>query len=961
MAFYWIETEGWVPKCPRDYYPLKKVLCRTSSKAELPAYKCPYCGDLYIPYIDAVTAAASGNIRDMRLSPEERAKIKALREARQKKEEQRRREKEKQKELERQRRLQIEAEERRARLEREERERQALEEKKSRLKSDLQACFRRDYLRSLDFFNKHSKGLMSHDEFSQACGEFVEGWCMDHASPVLPCPDRSQCEAIGALEQSVKVTARAGSGKTATMVQRYRFLKEHCGAAPASVLMLAFNKNAAEELREKIAAISEGDMPHIMTFHALAYSIVRPKEELLHDSEEGGSKELSRAVQSIIDDMLRKPQWASKIRMVMLEYFKRGWEEIEDGGHCLGKEEQLSFRRFGSKKVLNGKYVRNHEDRLISNLLFENDVQQSYRKGFKRPDGSFYRPSFTVQSTDGRLVAIEYFPEGSSSTPEERRRYLARNRLGLVAVCREDMADLQSLRSCLLDQLDREQVYHRQLSEDEIWERIKQRAVDELSSTISAFIGRCRKEGLSYRDLLDKISRHYCQSDYEGVFLSIAQTVYGAYLALFEEKGWLDFDALVSLATERIEAGERGFDKAGQRGDLRELSFIMVDEYQDFSLLFYRLLSSIRKLCPTSRLFCVGDDWQAINSFAGSDLHYFKDFKSIYSEHGSTGEYRLKLNYRSKKEIADVSSSLMGTAADRPSAFRGDGGLLRLAFMGDFSPSPEERAVHGDDKATPAVLRIVHRALSAGKDVVLLSRTNDRLPFSFKSPPGRSGSALSSFLSAVTAQLPPEQRSRVSASTTHKYKGKEKDTVIILDAVDGFYPLIHPSWLFFRIFGDDLHKLKQDEKRLFYVALSRARDELYILATDSETASPFLYELTGTEELNWNDLSPFCNGEASLKLEAKSNELYGPKPTMEIKEQLKADHFMWDPGRRSWSRFFPESSFDLADILSHPWAKAADHVLLCLYDGQCRPIASYELIGGKAIIKAQKETALCPP
>ena len=88
------------------------------------------------------------------------------------------------------------------------------------------------------------------------------------------------------------------------------------------------NKKAAIELRDRIEKLLSThqeratNMPHVMTFHALAHSIVHPKETLIYDDDEAGSRELSRTVQAIIDEKLRDVEWASKIRSVMLSHFK---------------------------------------------------------------------------------------------------------------------------------------------------------------------------------------------------------------------------------------------------------------------------------------------------------------------------------------------------------------------------------------------------------------------------------------------------------------------------------------------------------------------------------------------------------------------------------------------------------------------------------------------------------------
>ena len=89
---------------------------------------------------------------------------------------------------------------------------------------------------------------------------------------------------------------------------------------------------------------------------------------------------------------------------------------------------------------------------------------------------------------------------------------------------------------------------------------------------------------------------------------------------------------------------------------LNKLKYLMIDEYQDFSLLFSELISSIMKYNKDIKVFCVGDDWQAINAFAGSDLKYFNEFEKYFD--GSI-QKTLLTNYRSAKNIVQFSNQFM--------------------------------------------------------------------------------------------------------------------------------------------------------------------------------------------------------------------------------------------------------------------------------------------------------------
>lgn len=949
MARYWLEDISNIKTCPYDHHPLKLIRYECTGMAATDGLTCDFCSGIFLQYTSAEVAVSHPEISDNYLSGREKQKLKSIRREAAA-EEAKARAEEEQKERERLRRIREEQERKRRELEEKKRAKQAaLKAKKDAFIAQINSAFKSDYLSAESFFEENDKEhLLSASEFHQLQAEYIEKWFSAHTPEGGFPPDKDQGAAIGATRKNVEVVARAGSGKTSTIVNRFRFLTEHCKVNPASVLMLAFNKKAAGELREKMEGLfatfddREISMPHVMTFHALAYSIVHPEETLIYDDEESGARTLSKAVQQIIDDKIRDDTWAPKIREVMLLHFKGNWEAIESGGHNLSAEQQLIYRRSLPNQTLNNEYVKSYGEKVIANILFEHDIEYTYEKYFKWSDGTPYRPDFTVYTSDGKPVIIEYL--GLAGDPEydrltaHKEAYWADHQVQLIEVFKEDVAgETDALTKELLGFLEEEGVRYRKLSEEEIWERIKERAIDEFTKAVTSFIGRCRKKDLSVEDLSVLIQNYASELPTEGLFHELACNIYEDYLNKLQSENLEDFDGLISRAVQDIMQGKTVFDSWRNRGELRNLSYIMIDEYQDFSFLFERFLGMIRIACPQADIFCVGDDWQAINAFAGSDVRYFHDFTQRYEE---SGRYTLKTNYRSKKEIVDVASRLMAQdeSERRIHAAKQGAGTVCLGYLSIFEPAPVEAAIHDYDRLTPAILRLVSSILDQGKNVVFLTRTNDRLPLGFICRAKATGTSLERFLASVRKFFPPEKRyttdnkERITASTTHKYKGKENDAVIILDAMVGFYPLIHPAWIFQRIFGDTIDKLIEDERRLFYVALSRAKEDLYILTMKDEE-SPFLSALGKLKALEWNDYPPVKTDEVSIKVEVCNQRgNYITPPTMLIKEWLKADDYKWDAGRKAWYHYYSRNDFDISEVLAQAWTHVADHVCLIQYD-----------------------------
>lgn len=238
-------------------------------------------------------------------------------------------------------------------------------------------------------------------------------------------------------------------------------------------------------------------------------------------------------------------------------------------------------------------------------------------------------------------------------------------------------------------------------------------------------------------------------------------------------------------------------------------------------------------------------------------------------------------------------------------------------------PSTFERERHDGDELTPVVLRLARRFLDRGLDVVLLSRRNSiRGYVKYRDESTASGSQLDRFLRHIRSFLPPEDRDRVTIATTHRYKGLEKPAVVILDGFAASYPLIHPAWVFLRLFGDSLASLEEEERRLFYVAVTRARDALAII-TEKKRVSPFLAGLPrdlGVRSLDWNTLPSLVSPEDS-RVEVRVSGY-------RVRDQLKARGFAYEPIGRVWRRTFPERGFSLADLLDQSWAAECEEIVV---------------------------------
>ena len=882
--------------------------------------------------------------------------------------------------------------------EKEQREREAKEQQRKELRiamlRELRNQFKSDFAGALEYFKETCNGILNENEFEAEKISFVNNWIKANRKPNSKLPDDQQIAAISSVHEHTQVTARAGSGKTTTLVTRTLFLMRHCRVAPSEILILAFNRKAAHEIRKRLLSLLDNDaeaeinneidelkaentnrsktaddieakavekvssklnitLPHVMTFHALAYSIVHPEESLLYDESEGGSQKLSQTVQQVIDDHLRIPKFQEKIRNLMLAHFRDDWERIVEGRHDQSKEEFLRFRRSLPHFSLRGEQVKSYGEKLIANFLFEHDITYKYERNHWW-NGINYRPDFTVFKTEKSGVIIEYFgltgdPDYDDMSEKKREYWKNKQNWTLLELNPKDITDKGEIHfyGKIKDALQLLGIPCKRLSEDEIWERIRDRAIDRFTKASKGFIARCRKLSLSVSDLRLKTQTHSALTPEESAFIEIACSIYDAYLNRISATGEEDFDGLMRRATEIVSSGNTIFKRRSTDGDLGSLRHICIDEFQDFSDLFYQLLSAIRKSSPEAKLFCVGDDWQAINGFAGSDLKFFKQFKQHVDDSRCLN---ISTNYRSAPAIVEAGNALMlGHGAPAIASKEKERiGRVIVSDLDEFEPSITERKDHSGDILTPAILRVLSKALSSSDDtrIVLLCRTN-KIPYfiNYKNTATKGGSrSLDNYLDLIRSSLPKDQRERVTISTAHKYKGLEKKMVIVIDLVQRSYPLIHPDWQFTRILGNSLENIVEEERRLLYVALTRAEEDLFIF-TENRNKSPFLDDLERTANLasiNWELFPPLQGATGRLVVRIGSQEGTWGSPTYTIKDLLKASGYQWQStGWRSWTKTMPSTRFSAEILKSEVWSASADGIDVRIFDATDKLVAQF--------------------
>ncbi|HEY1011893.1 MAG TPA: UvrD-helicase domain-containing protein, partial [Herpetosiphonaceae bacterium] len=318
-------------------------------------------------------------------------------------------------------------------------------------------------------------------------------------------------------------------------------------------------------------------------------------------------------------------------------------------------------------------------------------------------------------------------------------------------------------------------------------------------------------------DSLDTITQR-AQTSRDQAFLTIFRAVYQRYQAQLAKTELLDFSSMITDARTALQS----------RAYVSRFRYVIVDEFQDISRQRLGLLQDLRAHVPHARLFAVGDDWQAIYRFAGSDVSIITSLPTLV---GPTATVALDTTFRYPQEILDASARFVtqnpAQLTKQLRAYGGAAGVPPLVLVHQANDTPDAQT----DALQAICADLMQQCAGAPASLLVLGRYRRSAP----------------------ADLEPltERLGRVGITTTyqtmHASKGKEADYVLIIGLETGrlSFPSTIPDDPVVRLVlpASETYPFAE-ERRLYYVALTRARKRVYLLIPPSQV-SPFVTELLG--------------------------------------------------------------------------------------------------------------------
>jgi len=629
---------------------------------------------------------------------------------------------------------------------------------------------------------------------------------------------QNQREACVKNEQYNLVLAGAGTGKTSTMIGRAGYLVKAGITAPSDILMVAYGNDAAKEMSDRIQSKLGIEGFTVKTFHSLGKQIITDVEGVvpsIHKMAED-SRLKTQFIDNQFQELMKQPDYLA----LVTKYFVRFPFPYKSQFKFKSLGAYNKYIRENELRTLQGELVKSYEECEIANFLFEQGINYQYEANYQvntsGPDFRRYQPDFYLPDYG---IYIEHFGvDEQNRTPSfiEQTKYLAEmewkrelhNKHQTTLI---ETYSYQKHQGVLTKELGEDLLNHNVTFNPVPTEKLldtlnEQGQVTAFSQLLASLLNLLKSAFLTLNDVMNKADRH---DDYERLLTvtQLFQPIYNAYQQELIDTDTIDFDDMIIKAISYSESNRYK----------SNFTHILVDEFQDISASRARLIKALLAQQADSTLFGVGDDWQSIYQFTGSDVAITKQFEDHF---GTAAISILDTTFRFNNKIGDVASRFV---MQNPAQIAKQINSFHHVEHSAISLLKTANNTAGIEEA----LSTINKTAKTKASVLILVR------FSHDRPD----------ISRLRNHYPKLQ---LKIMTAHSSKGKEADYVIILGLQTGKFGF--PSQktnhsLLDLVLPDADNYAYAEERRLFYVALTRAKHHVYLIS-DGDNASEFVRELT---------------------------------------------------------------------------------------------------------------------
>ena len=658
--------------------------------------------------------------------------------------------------------------------------------------------------------------------------------------------DQQQRRSIVSEEDNCLVVSSAGSGKTSSIIGKVKYLTDVKGIAPHRILLISYTNKAAAELTERMAT----DGLKGYTFHKLAIDII--------GRATGIKPSICDNTDALFIDIYHTLLGNKAFKNSVVEYFidyqtnETDWEKRKNE-----RQEQLSEQKNVQLKAMfpdmDGRaiYVRSEQEQKICFVLSSLGVKFRYEEPYEHQLAdemhSQYRPDFSIYfeqkgvtkriylehfGVDEHSLVPAWFAKDKNITYEEaNQKYddgitwkkAAHEKFGtqLLVTSSADF-HYSDIRNKLKKILEDVGVPIQEKTNEELYGLILPKGSKQEKAFIrlvATFVTLVKSSCKSVKEVLKQAKN---ADDERSVLIikNIFQPVYERYISALSDSNQIDFTDAILQATEICRASHPV-----------EYDYIIVDEFQDISVDRYNFLKVLREGNPPAKLYCVGDDWQSIYRFSGSDMALFNQFPEYF---GATEINKIETTYRFGEPLVSLSSYFIQ---------RNKAQIQKDIHSFDSEMKTELEFYSYDRRDYCNMIGQLVASIPSDKSIFLLGRYSfDDYYLSFMYQSIKEGNR---FFYVIGGR-------KIEFLTIHKSKGLEADYVILLQCnkdTYGFPSLVSDDPVLNYVLTKSDQFPYGEERRLFYVAITRAKMKTLVLY-DKRFPSVFVDEFLRPEKLS---------------------------------------------------------------------------------------------------------------
>ncbi len=701
--------------------------------------------------------------------------------------------------------------------------------------------------------------------------------------------DSQQAEVIVSDERRTLVIAGAGSGKTLTIVGKIQYLCLSKKIKPEEILLISFTNKSADEMTERIKQKLGIDI-EAKTFHKLGLDIImkawnqRPE---VYDN-------IPAFVQNIFEEkLLRTPGFIKNVATFFFYYLDipDDISNFDSLGELYEAEKEYDLETLKSKyqkeqylqethqskkerlKTLKDEYVKSKEETMIANFLFLHGIKYEYERPYPYESDDAERKKY---HPDFYLVDYDIYLEHFGITEDNRCPWLSsieeEKYIDSIQWKREfheshgtkliETYSYYTSKGILFNMLEKKlrdnDVKFEPLDFNEIFQTIyinkSNKYFSEFMKLCCTFISLYKSNNYDISKLNEMMSTSKHNPFFEErnrTFLEIIKNILFEYEIFLKKSNAIDFSDMINIASRNVIL----------ESTIPSYKYVIVDEYQDLSFSRYTLLKAVVD-ATSAKLLCVGDDWQSIYRFSGSDISLFTDFEDYF---GKTNRLKIEKTYRNSQQLIDEASTFITkNPIQITKNLKSDKKLdYPLVFWGY------------DKDPVLTLERIINKIISEfgpDKSIMIIGRNNFDIEM-------LKNSSLFSFSIKNRCEIMrylPSIQTPISYTTVHKSKGLEADNAILInfknDKVGFPNQIANDMVLDFVIKKDDDFPFSE-ERRLFYVAITRTKNRTFVL-TDNKAPSIFLKEFKESKSCCFVNIRKNDESISNLCPRCKTGTLY---------------------------------------------------------------------------------------